>query len=212
MSRDRRTPAPVNLKRIYICLLALTLTIGVISLAALLKYDRSFDALAKTYDPARVWIEELLSTLSEARTSFHRSASPPDYQSWSSGDLGHLITELKRSDLPFEDSFLKEIEERALRMTVLSRLTGDMVHRGQWEELQIIIRDFDRTSDELYALLLKEKTKIRLTIQTQEMQSRKRLRLTSYILGLSLFMSVLLTIGFYVNWRRFEGTVLGLEP
>ena len=44
------------------------------------------------------------------------------------------------------------------------------------------------------------------------LKNRKKFLLTGLTLGLSLLISMLLTIALYVNWRRLEGAVLGLKP
>jgi hypothetical protein len=210
-SKDTRAPAPVNLRRLYICLLILILTIGVISLAVLLKTSRSFDTMAKTYDPALTWIEDLHSTLTQARTSYQRSINPPYNRTWPSGDLNRLIEGMEKQDLPFEDSFFQDVKVSVRRMAGLFRLTQDMVQRRQWEEIQITVRDFDSTSGELLTILGTKKAEIRLAIDLEEMQIRKRLRLASFILSISLLLAVIITCGIYLNWRRLERTVLGID-
>jgi hypothetical protein len=205
-----RAPAAVNLKRLYLCLLAATLIIGTVSLVSLLKVRDSIDELARTSGTRIHWIDEMSSRLGKAQASFHRFINSSDQAHLPNDDLDGAIAELDTRNLIFSSAFSDEMRHGAYRFKGLVNLAAGALELGKWEDLQIIMRDTDRSLDKLFSLLDEEKENLHLAIALKKDATFRALRITGLLLGFSMLMSVLVTLGLYSNWRRLERAVLGL--
>ena len=206
-----QAPAPVNLKRLYLCLLAVTLIIGSVSLVSLLKIRGSIDELATVHDPRADWIDEMNSHLGKAQTSFHRLMNSSDRAALPNEDLDILIDELEKGDLTFSSSFSKEMKDGVYRIMGLAKLAAGAFELGKWEDLQIVIRDADQSLDKLFSLLQEERDELHQLLILKRGVIFRTLWITGLLLGLSLVTSLLLAVGFYFNWKRFERAVLGIK-
>ncbi|MDF1526397.1 MAG: hypothetical protein RRA15_07395 [bacterium] len=202
----------MNLKRLYLCLLVVTLIIGSMSLISLLKIRGSIDALAEIHDPKADWIDEMTSLLGKAQTSFHRLMNSPDQAAFSSEDLDVLMAGLEKGDQTFSSSFSKEMKDGVYRFKELAKLAAGALEMGKWEDFQILMRDADQSLDKLFSLLHGEKEKVYQSVILKREAILKTVWITGLLLGLSLVICLLLAVGFYFNWKRFERAVLGLDP
>jgi hypothetical protein len=205
-----QAPAPVNLKRLYLCLLAVTLIIGSISLVSLLKIRSSIDELATVHDPRADWIDEMTSRLGKAQTSFHRLMNSSDHAALPNEDLDILIGELEKLDLAFSSSFSIEMKDGVYRVEGLVKLAEGAFELGRWEDLQIVMRDADQSLDKLFSLLHEERDELHQLLILKRGAILRTLWITGGLLSLSLVMCLLLAVGFYFNWKRFERAVLGI--
>ena len=200
----------MNLKRLYLCLLVVTLIIGSMSLVSLLKIRGSIDELATVHDPRADWIDEMTSRLGKAQTSFHRLMNSSDQTAFFSEDLDILMAELEKGDLTFSSSFSNEMKAGVYRVKELVKLATGALEIGKWEDLQIVLRDADQSLDNLFSLLHGEKETLYQSLILKRKAILRTVWITGLLLGLSLLISLLLALGFYFNWKRFERAVLGI--
>ena len=207
---SRSAPAPENLKRLYLSLLALTLTIGTISLITLLMIGGDLRELAGPPDPASAWIDEMTARLGQAQISFHRSINSPGRDGWPSGDLQSLEALSEKYQNSGEPAFHEEVKQGIYRLRRLSQLAAGALERGSWVDLQIIVKDADRSSEEIFSLLQGERTRLQESRSREERNISRVLRFAAVLLGLSLIASGFIAVAYYFNWKRFERKVLGI--
>jgi hypothetical protein len=207
----KKTPAPVNLKRLYLVSLAVTLTTGIICIASLLKTNHRLDDIGRTVDPGFSWIDKATLRLGEAQSAFHRSIISPPHTGEGTGKFENLESELGTSELRLTPLFFKDFRNGLFRLEKLSLLAAATRDNGEWEELQIIARDVDRLSGELFTLLQNERSRLDEHLAAQRDTASGTIRITGFLLALSLILSVLIALGLYFNWKRFERAVLGME-
>ena len=207
----KRVPAPVNLKRLYVSLLAVTLTIGIICLVSLLKTSRDFKSLVKTYSPGIAWIDEMTLRLGETQSSFHRYTTSPGHGAASSEPLTKLSTGLEAGDQYLASPLLQKFRNGVQRLEKLFALAAKALEYEEWEDLQVTTRDFDQSSETLFTLLEGERSKLNELFVLNEEAALRSLRITGIWLILSLVISVFIALGLYFNWKRFERAVLGIE-
>ena len=105
-----RAPAPVNLRRLYLSLLAVTLTIGSISLITLLSLGGDLDDLAREHYRRSVWIDEMTARLGRARVTFHRSINSPGRDVWVNEDLLRMAALSEKYPPSAEPSFSTDLK------------------------------------------------------------------------------------------------------
>lgn len=208
----KKVPAPVNLKRLYVSLLTVTLTIGIISLVTLLKTSHELEVLVRTYSPGIAWIDETTLRLGETRSSFHRSITSLDNSADFSDPLAELSTGLEAGGQFLTSPFFQKFKDGVHRLEKLFALAAKALEHEEWEDLQVITRDVDRSSEALYALLEGERSKLHELFVLSEEAASRSLRITGIWLSLSLVISVLIAVRLYFNWKRFERSVLGIDP
>lgn len=208
---SRGAPAPVNLKRLYLSLIAVILTIVTPSLVTLLLIGSSLDDLAGTPCPGSLWVEEMTMRLRQAQVTFHRSINSPGHNLRRGESLPEMAALLEKYRPSGHPSFMSDMEEGIYRLERLSHLAAGALERGSWVDLQIIVKGADRSSEDLFSLLQEERTRLLGARTIQGREIFKKLRFTAILLGLSLIATGFITVAIYFNWRRLERKVLGIE-
>ncbi|MDF1536667.1 MAG: hypothetical protein P1S46_09225 [bacterium] len=202
-------PAPVKLQRLYIGLIAVTVAVCIISLASLLRVSHSLQELSSSRASGPARIEEMKLDVTAAVSAIHRLVGDSSAVEPAPLLARHFAAGVPGAGLlsPVEREL---IAKEMARLEQLAHMARSDMDRQRWEDLQIVLRDADRTADRAVASLDRELARIR------QAGTEKGDRLQGILLAmgglfiLTLLASLGIAADLYTTWRRFERSVLGI--
>lgn len=204
-----QAPAPIRLRRLYVALLTVSLLVSIISLAYLLQVKTRMGTVQREFEPLLRTTADLSIRANAIHASFYKTLSQGGGDVQWTQELAALSTSMEAA-FPGGGGLSTE---RARDTGALGRLLAMALEArrlGQWEDLEIYQRQIDSTFASIRSSLEKSRMEIRRRMDNENDALGLMIMMLGGLFVLSLVAATIIAVGLYINWKRFERSVLGI--
>ncbi len=209
--------APAKLRQLFVLLLVLTVLLNLGSFAALMRTQKSVLQLESEVQPVLYRMQEYVSTLQRSRLEVYRYLS--DYtgpekireagESLGVGVAGLAATRGTASAI-LADEDLQALTDGAARLAKLYDLLVTTRSAERYSEQNLLQRQLEETAAAEQARADEVREKLRVRVSEESVALGRLLTTMRVVVLVSLAASLLIAMGMFYVWKRFEASILGI--